>query len=112
MACLQNPVDREGWQGTVHGVAESDVTEWTEQRGNKTIPQTLKEPTEMNCELPLGCIYIRSYKESDPWNPLCPEGGGQAAPGTASPLGPGPLSLCESEGPASHEQGAPGTCLF
>ena len=26
-SCLENPVDREPWQATVHGVAESDRTE-------------------------------------------------------------------------------------
>ena len=28
-SCLENPVDRGDWQGTVHGVAESDMTEHT-----------------------------------------------------------------------------------
>ena len=26
-SCLENPVDRGEWQATVHGVAESDMTE-------------------------------------------------------------------------------------
>ena len=27
-SCLGNPTDRESWRDTVHGVAESDMTEW------------------------------------------------------------------------------------
>ena len=27
-SCLENSMDRGGWQATVHGVAESDMTEW------------------------------------------------------------------------------------
>ena len=26
-SCLENPMDRKAWQGTVHGVTESDITE-------------------------------------------------------------------------------------
>ena len=28
-SCLENPVDRGGWWATVHGAAESDMTEMT-----------------------------------------------------------------------------------
>ena len=28
-SCLENPVDRGDWQATIHGVAESDMTEHT-----------------------------------------------------------------------------------
>ena len=28
-SCLENPMDRRAWQGTVHGIAESDMTEVT-----------------------------------------------------------------------------------
>ena len=28
-SCLENPLDRGAWQATVHGVAESEVTEVT-----------------------------------------------------------------------------------
>ena len=28
-SCLENPMDREVWQDTVHGVTESDMTEIT-----------------------------------------------------------------------------------
>ena len=27
-SCLENPMDRGSWQATVHGVSESDTTEW------------------------------------------------------------------------------------
>ena len=27
-SCLENPIDRGAWQGTVHGVAKSDTPEW------------------------------------------------------------------------------------
>ena len=32
-SCLGNPLDREGWWATVHGVAkESDMTKWLKTR--------------------------------------------------------------------------------
>ena len=30
LSCPENPMDRRGWQATVHGVAESDKTEATQ----------------------------------------------------------------------------------
>ena len=37
-SCLENPMDREGWWATIHRVAESDVTEATEQACIFTAP--------------------------------------------------------------------------
>ena len=34
-SCLDNLMDREDWQATVHGVAESDMTELTEHAFSK-----------------------------------------------------------------------------
>ena len=32
-SCLENPLDRGAWRATIHGVAESDMTEVTEHMG-------------------------------------------------------------------------------
>ena len=34
-SCSENPMERGAWWVTVHGVAESDITEVTEQASNK-----------------------------------------------------------------------------
>ena len=36
-SCLENPIDRGAWQATVHGVAESDMTEQLSLTGIKKI---------------------------------------------------------------------------
>ena len=40
-SCLENPMDRGAWQATVHGVAESDMTEHAHMR-NCRRPETTK----------------------------------------------------------------------
>ena len=36
-SCLEDSMDREAWQGTVHGVTESDTTEHTAQQHTEMI---------------------------------------------------------------------------
>ena len=63
-SCLENPTDRGAWQGTVHGVAESDRTERLGTAHLKKVPsvggKVGKKTTQKRC-----CVVL---KPAAHWN--------------------------------------------
>ena len=66
-SCLEKPMDRGAWQATVHGVAESDMTEATQQACTKPEANVENNREEDQTNL---YIYYSAIKKKKLWKIL------------------------------------------
>ena len=65
-SCLKNPMDRGAWWATVHGVAESDMTEWLTPLLLSMLKNVLKKNRKL-ISVKASCITTFNWNEGYGW---------------------------------------------
>ena len=65
-SCLESPIDRGAWWATVHGVAESDMTEWLTPLLLSMLKNVLKKNRKL-ISVKASCITTFNWNEGYGW---------------------------------------------